>query len=72
MEFDSLPTADQAKKVIVQKRVRELSGIQAEIFRKWIQNDGADLDRVERLLGEYRSLPPAARAEVKEVVLGED
>lgn len=56
----------------VQERVLELSGIEAQIFRAWMKSGKRELGRVERLWGEYMSLPPTARAEVKEAVLGEE
>ncbi|MEW1695555.1 hypothetical protein ACIQCR_14570 [Streptomyces sp. NPDC093249] len=52
----------------VLSRLRRMSGVEQELFAQWVAADHRDFSTMERLWGEYRSLPAESRETVRAAV----
>jgi hypothetical protein len=55
----------QADAAAVQRGIAALGEMEKKIIAGWMERDGREFSAVERLWGLYRSLPAAARAELR-------
>lgn len=49
-------------------KVRNLGSLEAKVFTDWVARDQREFSAVERLWADYRSLPEASRAQVRQAL----
>ncbi|MEU2545360.1 hypothetical protein ABZ618_07940 [Streptomyces roseolus] len=52
----------------VLSRLAKMSGVERELFAQWVSADRRDFSAMERLWGEYRSLPAESRETIRAAV----